>query len=667
MHGGVRAAWLAVCLAICAACGQPAASNPGAASSSAPRTRLSIAPGKASLLPAGTVQFTANDAVLWSVQEGDAGGIVDSSGRYTAPATPGLYHVVATRVTEPHDNLSAEVTVAPPPVVDVAIDPPSASLDSGGTVQFAARVSGAADSAVVWTADAGFVDQTGRYTAPAAGGTFQIVATSRANPAASATAIVVVSSALVAVSPSTVALAFDATQRFTAQVSRAADPRVLWSIVEGPAGGSIDSTGLYTPPPSPGTFHVVAVNVADPTSFDTATVTVTPPPGVWVSLVPRNLIVSPGVPVRLTATVFGASDTRVIWSCDAGSIRQDGLYSAPRVEGTYHVTARSLADPSRLAVATLTVQSAAVTLPVEPDHVAVEVEGLVVFRANLPGTADGDVIWSIQEGAAGGSIDALGQYIAPADHEGVYHVVATSRLNPAVTGTATVTVQRFDLVDHGGSVAPSTRTFALWWGDAHAFPVDARPLLETLLNGLNGSTYFAIANEYLRGATATTSFAGNLFDPTMPPADNPAEATIGAKACGALVANGIANQTGDVVFVLSSVFPAGPVPFCAWHYWDICNGQPLLIVYLPNPTGTACGRQASGCNAYSPEATALGTFAAHELMETITDPFVTAWKDQPGEEIGDKCFGLAACVPLSTGILQLQPLYSNAAHACVHP
>jgi len=73
------------------------------------------------------------------------------------------------------------------------------------------------------------------------------------------------------------------------------------------------------------------------------------------------------------------------------------------------------------------------------------------------------------------------------------------------------------------------------------------------------------------------------------------------------------------------------------------------------------------CNTFSAESTALGTFAAHEFMETMTDPFVTGWSDARGAEIGDKCFGLAACVALSTGTLQLQPLYSNAAHACIHP
>ena len=49
------------------------------------------------------------------------------------------------------------------------------------------------------------------------------------------------------------------------------------------------------------------------------------------------------------------------------------------------------------------------------------------------------VSWSIQEGAAGGSITADGVYTAPSV-EGVYHVAATSMTDPTKTATTSVTV-----------------------------------------------------------------------------------------------------------------------------------------------------------------------------------------------------------------------------------
>jgi chitinase len=48
---------------------------------------------------------------------------------------------------------------------------------------------------------------------------------------------------------------------------------VSWSIVEGAAGGSITSGGIYTAPTTTGTFHVLAVSVADATASGEATVT----------------------------------------------------------------------------------------------------------------------------------------------------------------------------------------------------------------------------------------------------------------------------------------------------------------------------------------------------------------------------------------------------------
>ena len=61
-----------------------------------------------------------------------------------------------------------------------------------------------------------------------------------------------------------------------------------------------------------------------------------------------------------------------------------------------------------------------------------------ILRAQ-PFTAASDVTWSVQEGAAGGSIDDKGKYISP-DKPGIFHVIATSKADPTVTSTATVTV-----------------------------------------------------------------------------------------------------------------------------------------------------------------------------------------------------------------------------------
>jgi hypothetical protein len=54
--------------------------------------------------------------VTWSVQE-SGGGVVDGTGKYTAPGTAGAYHVVATSVADPTRSGTALVTVGTNPVI----------------------------------------------------------------------------------------------------------------------------------------------------------------------------------------------------------------------------------------------------------------------------------------------------------------------------------------------------------------------------------------------------------------------------------------------------------------------------------------------------------------------------------------------------------------------
>lgn len=85
----------------------------------------------------------------------------------------------------------------------------------------------------------------------------------------------------VSVSPASVSLAAGGTQQLTATVSGTTNLGVTWTVLEGAAGGSIDSTGLYTAPSTAGTYHPAATSVADPTRSGTAAVTVvtsSPPP-----------------------------------------------------------------------------------------------------------------------------------------------------------------------------------------------------------------------------------------------------------------------------------------------------------------------------------------------------------------------------------------------------
>ncbi len=117
--------------------------------------------------------------------------------------------------------------------------------------------------------------------------------------------------------------------QFSAVLTDVSSPSVNWAVVEGAAGGTITTSGLYTAPSGSGTFHVSATSSADPTLSDTASVVVTaaagvPPvltPGTWANITP------PGVP--LLGHDFGSpwveidpTHPRTLYLC----IDQEGLW-----------------------------------------------------------------------------------------------------------------------------------------------------------------------------------------------------------------------------------------------------------------------------------------------------------------------------------------------------
>jgi sugar lactone lactonase YvrE len=119
MRSAGMAASLVVCGVLAFACGSSDSGAPAAPAaepdgSTAPTAPDDAGPGLAVLpaaltVPVGRSQiFVApgSAGVAWSVAEGAAGGAVDANGRYTAPETPGTYHVVATA-----GGLSGTVTV----------------------------------------------------------------------------------------------------------------------------------------------------------------------------------------------------------------------------------------------------------------------------------------------------------------------------------------------------------------------------------------------------------------------------------------------------------------------------------------------------------------------------------------------------------------------------
>jgi hypothetical protein len=203
-------------------------------------------------------------------------------------------------------------------------------------------------------------------------------------------------------------------------------------------GGSTDSgsRNVQTVP----TLQAVPIASSSPDEDLTRGITLS------VSVTPTTLTLNVGKSETFTATVVGSDNKKVIWSVQEGSaggtITDGGRYTAPTKPGTYHVVAKSAANGDKKAIATVTVKAEqpVITITIAPTTLSITVKKSETFTATVIGSDNKGIVWSIQEGAAGGTITDGGRYTAPST-PGTYHVIATSKANPDKKAVVTVTVK----------------------------------------------------------------------------------------------------------------------------------------------------------------------------------------------------------------------------------
>ncbi len=198
---------------------------------------------------------------------------------------------------------------------------------------------------------------------------------------------------VVTVSPGTARVLPGGTAPFSGIVTGTVDTLVDWSVAEGPAGGSVTASGVYSAPTLDGVYHVVAASHADPSRQQVAIVTVSqspsaaPSPAPGITLDPPTATLDACKGQVFTATVTGLADPSVTWAVTeggAGGTVTNGIYAAPSTGGTYHVVATSVADPARVAQATVTVGAEkVVSVSVAPGGGAVSPGGSQPFAATV--------------------------------------------------------------------------------------------------------------------------------------------------------------------------------------------------------------------------------------------------------------------------------------------
>jgi hypothetical protein len=429
-------------------------------------TSVAVSPATLSLNTGGTNQFAAtvagtgsySSSVTWTAQK----GTITSTGLYNAPATTGSDVVTATSTQDPTKTATAAVTVAVPnSITSVAVNPATLSLNTGGTNQFAAKVTGTGSysSSVTWTAQKGTISSAGLYTAPATSGSDVVTATSTQDPTKTATAAVTVavpnSVTLVAVSPATLSLSTGGTNQFSATVTGTGSysSAVTWTAQK----GTITSAGLYTAPASGGSDVVTAKSTQDVTKTASASITVSVPVSISsVTVSPATFSLNTGATNQFSATVVGTGSysSSVTWTTQKGTITSAGLYTAPASGGSDVVMATSTQDTTKSATAAITVSVpvSITSVAVSPSTLSLNTGATNQFSATVVGTGSysSAVIWSAQKG----SITSTGFYTAPSAG-GSDVVTATSTQDTTKTATTTVTVLASAPAPSGIIVAPN--------------------------------------------------------------------------------------------------------------------------------------------------------------------------------------------------------------------
>jgi serine protease len=241
---------------------------------------------------------------------------------------------------------------------------------------------------------------------------------------------------------------------------------------------------------------------------------------------------------------------------------------------------------------------------------------------------------------------------------------------------------------NGGPVQANPQVYLLLWGPKWSTTGADSQYLNNFYGGLGvqpKDNWSTLMDQYTQSNGIHPAFSASVFkgvyqDTSTPP--NPdSQTNMAAETDAFASAHGLTNN-GNVQIVIAAQtgtcfadgFAGNPPTcanqqkyYCAWHT-DSANSN---VAYTNLPYVNDAGVQICGEDAVNPSPG--GTYdgfsivGGHEYAETVSDPYLNAWYDSSGYEIGDKCAWLTppmGNVTLSTGTFAMQGLWSNINNNC---
>lgn len=227
---------------------------------------------------------------------------------------------------------------------------------------------------------------------------------------------------------------------------------------------------------------------------------------------------------------------------------------------------------------------------------------------------------------------------------------------------------------HGGPVLSKTSSmYIIYYGD---WSLNSKNIINNFVSGFSGSNYYNIERNYLFGGDGNINLIQTIQD----------NYSVGKTISSPfdiinyhIFKGNIPNDPNAIYSILTykDVFLYGFCSqFCGFH--GSSNGFLMLWVGDSVQCGGGCGSTQNGISINNDSDADLSiNILAHEIVETVSDPFLNAWFDDNGNENADKCswnFGTSYTesngakwnIQTSTGKYQIQTNWDPITQQCLN-
>ncbi|MBI4999910.1 MAG: DUF11 domain-containing protein [Euryarchaeota archaeon] len=336
--------------------------------------RIVVTPGAASIVVAGTQQFSAVAYDMFNNLITDVAfdwasdvGSVDSGGLFTAQTTPGAGFVQAMNSSVVG---TANVTVFTGPLDHITVTPANATVKVAYSQQFDATACDAFGNPIsgigfAWTTNVGDINSTGFFTAQTAPATGFVEARNGSLTATAAVQVKAGDVTYIDISPDSATVVVGETLQFSyvaydAYGNVITDALLFWITNL----GVVNSTGFYTAQTTPG-YGLVSITSGTVTASANVTVVKGPVHHILVSPNPATVVV--GNTRAFSAVACDAYNNTIsgvifAWATGVGSIDSSGFFTAQTFPGLGDVSATN---------GSITGSAQVIVMPDSLDHISV--------------------------------------------------------------------------------------------------------------------------------------------------------------------------------------------------------------------------------------------------------------------------------------------------------